>query len=328
VVSLARHCWAVSTISFRDRRRNSTILLGDRLGVTPLYYSSTRGRLLFGAEMTSVLRAVRIGTSFDQQGLVEHLWYGALHAHGAFYRGVRSLRRRHWLVAGAEIVRNQQWWALEGWLADGEAEESTASSAPSGGGPATRRPASHRLRRGAFVPSPSAVPCPLTRSCSPHARAGRGRATSSTASAALAPSCSARLGARGTRLRPSSSGAEPPSSLGSTASGARTGRGRPYPLPSGNRRARPATALRPPSSLRPGPPTETARSHAARVSPGRLRTIGRELGGSGRPLREVRHPHALNGVILAKERFSHEEAVDQMVSLVELILDRRCAEIP
>ncbi len=99
-----------------DSRRKRLVLMRDRLGVKPLFYSWADGRLTFGSEINALMVAGGVDTAIDEQALSEYLWYGNTFEDRTMYRGVRSLPPGHWLVVEDGNVRVEAWWKVEAWL--------------------------------------------------------------------------------------------------------------------------------------------------------------------------------------------------------------------
>ncbi len=99
-----------------DATRQRLVLMRDRLGVKPLFYAWSTGRLVFGSEITSIMAAGGIDSAIDDQALSEYLWYGNAFEDRTIYRGVRSLPPGHWMIVEDGRVRTEAWWRIEEWL--------------------------------------------------------------------------------------------------------------------------------------------------------------------------------------------------------------------
>lgn len=102
-----------------DASKRRLVLMRDRLGIKPLYYSWRNGRLVFGSEIKAVLRAGGIDETTDEQALSEYLWFGHVLEDRTFYQGVRALRPGHRLILEDGRVRIEPWWRIEEWLSSG-----------------------------------------------------------------------------------------------------------------------------------------------------------------------------------------------------------------
>ena len=100
-----------------DAAHRRLILMRDRLGIKPLFYSWRNGRLVFGSEIKAVLAAGGIDRELDDQALSEYLWYGNAYEDRTIYRGVRSLPPGCRLIVDDGAMRLESWWRIEDWLA-------------------------------------------------------------------------------------------------------------------------------------------------------------------------------------------------------------------
>lgn len=92
------------------------ILMRDRLGVKPLFYSDSPMGLVFGSEIKSLLAAEGVDVSLNDQALSEYLWYGNAYEERSFYNGVKSLRPGQCLIVDGDSRRFVNWWKIEEWL--------------------------------------------------------------------------------------------------------------------------------------------------------------------------------------------------------------------
>jgi asparagine synthase (glutamine-hydrolysing) len=99
-----------------DTSRRRLVLMRDRLGIKPLFYSWQGKRLAFGSEIKAVLAAGSADLRLDDQALMEYLWYGNSFEDRTIYRNVRSLEPGCRLVIEDGQVRTESWWNLESWL--------------------------------------------------------------------------------------------------------------------------------------------------------------------------------------------------------------------
>jgi asparagine synthase (glutamine-hydrolysing) len=99
-----------------DSARRRLILMRDRLGIKPLFYSWQGGHLAFGSEIKAVLAAGGIDRSLDDQALTEFLWFGNAFEERTIYRGVRALEPGCRLIIEDGQARLESWWRLEAWL--------------------------------------------------------------------------------------------------------------------------------------------------------------------------------------------------------------------
>ena len=110
-----------------DDRRRRLLLARDRLGIKPLYYAESDGRLVFASELKAVLQAPRIERRLGWRA-VDHLFtFLSTPARDSIVEGVRKLEPGHLLVAAeGRPVRIERYWELRFEPAAGLREEELA----------------------------------------------------------------------------------------------------------------------------------------------------------------------------------------------------------
>src|SRR5262249_32057799 len=78
-----------------DARAKTLLLARDRLGIKPLHYGETRGRLYFGSEIKSILCAPDMPREVDVDGLNHYLSFLYTPQDGSIFRAVRKLPPGH-----------------------------------------------------------------------------------------------------------------------------------------------------------------------------------------------------------------------------------------
>jgi len=112
-----------------DPSKQRLILMRDRFGVKPLFFSHSGARILFGSEIKALVAAGEFDSTLDEQALSEYLWYGNAYEDRTIYRSVRALLPGHWLIVEPGKFQLEPWWRLEEWLEEasfiGEQQEAT-----------------------------------------------------------------------------------------------------------------------------------------------------------------------------------------------------------
>jgi asparagine synthase (glutamine-hydrolysing) len=103
-----------------DSSRRRLILMRDRLGIKPLFYSWFGERLAFGSEIKAVLAGGEVDRTLDDQALMEYLWYGNAFEERTIYRGVQVLQPGCRLIIEDGQARLESWWNVGKWLADAQ----------------------------------------------------------------------------------------------------------------------------------------------------------------------------------------------------------------
>ncbi|HJQ34526.1 MAG TPA: asparagine synthase (glutamine-hydrolyzing) [Pyrinomonadaceae bacterium] len=101
-------------IALWDARRERLVLARDRVGVKPLYYHHSQGRLVFGSEIKSILAHPEVSAEVDEESLYHYLSFLTTPAPRTLFRGVGKVPAGHMLVftrdGAAQTIR--YWDAL------------------------------------------------------------------------------------------------------------------------------------------------------------------------------------------------------------------------
>lgn len=85
-----------------DSRRVRLLLARDRIGIKPLCYAWSDGRLVFGSELKAVLAAPGADRTIDRDALYDYLTYNYIPAPRTAYRAIRKLPAGHRLVIDSD----------------------------------------------------------------------------------------------------------------------------------------------------------------------------------------------------------------------------------
>ena len=97
-------------IALWDRRTATLLLARDRVGIKPLYYAETGGRLLFGSELKSLLATGEIDREIDAAALEHYLAFLYTPPDQSILRGVRKLPPGHLLRWRDGRARVHAYW--------------------------------------------------------------------------------------------------------------------------------------------------------------------------------------------------------------------------
>ncbi len=101
-------------IALWDRPRRRLVLVRDRLGIKPLYYSQLKdGALAFASEIKALLLCPGVDTEIDPAALDSYLALQYVPGPETIYRGIRKLPPGHMLVAEPAATSVKPWWTLE-----------------------------------------------------------------------------------------------------------------------------------------------------------------------------------------------------------------------
>jgi asparagine synthase (glutamine-hydrolysing) len=82
-----------------DDRRKQLMLARDRLGIKPLYYAETEGRLAFGSELKALLQLPEIDPSLNWSSVGNLFIFLSTPRSESIVRGVHKLEPGHYLTA-------------------------------------------------------------------------------------------------------------------------------------------------------------------------------------------------------------------------------------
>lgn len=93
-----------------DEREQKLLLARDRLGIKPLYFAESEGRLAFASEARSVLASGILQPRVNESALPSYLrllWIPDPHC---LFQGIRKLEPGHYLAWDGESARIQRYW--------------------------------------------------------------------------------------------------------------------------------------------------------------------------------------------------------------------------
>lgn len=96
-----------------DARDNSFLLVRDRFGIKPLYYTFHAGRLLFASEIKALLQDPSLPRALNYEALAEHFTFQNTYGDKTFFKGIHLLPAGNWLKIKADGSQEQrQYWDL------------------------------------------------------------------------------------------------------------------------------------------------------------------------------------------------------------------------
>jgi asparagine synthase (glutamine-hydrolysing) len=94
-----------------DQNKRELLLARDRIGVKPLYYTISEGRLIFASEIKAILAYPGVSRQVDQEALSLYLSFGAVPAPRTLFQGISKLPAGHRLIARADgQVKLERYW--------------------------------------------------------------------------------------------------------------------------------------------------------------------------------------------------------------------------
>ena len=100
-------------IAIWDAARQRLFLARDRLGVRPLFYTVSEGRLIFGSEIKAIFACPGTQREIDLKGLEQVFTYWSTLAPQTIFRGIHELPAGHYLLCMQGNLRVLPYWSLE-----------------------------------------------------------------------------------------------------------------------------------------------------------------------------------------------------------------------
>jgi len=94
----------------RDQRR--LLLVRDRIGIKPLYYTVQNGELIFGSELKALLKHPAVPRRLDRLSLSKYLTFGYIPAPHTIYEGVHKLEPGACLVFDENGLNKRLYWDI------------------------------------------------------------------------------------------------------------------------------------------------------------------------------------------------------------------------
>jgi asparagine synthase (glutamine-hydrolysing) len=95
-----------------DERRRSLLLARDRLGIKPLHYAFTGGRLVFGSEIKAILAAAPELKETSDESLLQYFYFGYIADPKTAFTRIQRLSPGHLLELEDGKLRVRRYWDL------------------------------------------------------------------------------------------------------------------------------------------------------------------------------------------------------------------------
>ena len=98
-------------IALWDEPRKRLVLVRDRIGVKPLYYTTRDGRLIFASEIKAIVEHPLVNRELDPEAMNHYLTFLVPPAPMTMFKGIRKLEPGHMLVVGTDgsPVKSRYW---------------------------------------------------------------------------------------------------------------------------------------------------------------------------------------------------------------------------
>jgi asparagine synthase (glutamine-hydrolysing) len=112
-LDFAKHLTGMFALAIWDARQRRLVLARDRLGIKPLYYTSSGTRVRFASEIKALLVDPLVPRKLSSQGLFDFMGYEFVPAPDTLFEGIRKLLPGCLLIADPQGVRHLRYWTLE-----------------------------------------------------------------------------------------------------------------------------------------------------------------------------------------------------------------------
>ncbi|MBX7221653.1 MAG: asparagine synthase (glutamine-hydrolyzing) [Blastocatellia bacterium] len=90
--------------------KEELVLVRDRIGVKPLYYTIVDGRLIFGSEIKAILEHPAVSRDVDETALYHYLTFFTTPSPQTLFKGIQKLPPGHMLICNREGIRIERYW--------------------------------------------------------------------------------------------------------------------------------------------------------------------------------------------------------------------------
>lgn len=105
-----QHFRGMFGVAIWDTRRQKLMLIRDRMGIKPIYYTQVGDRLIFGSEIKSILQHPDVQVYPDLEAVGNYLSLRYIPAPQTMFKNIKSLPPGHILVCDASGVRVEPYW--------------------------------------------------------------------------------------------------------------------------------------------------------------------------------------------------------------------------
>lgn len=110
-ISFIEKCIGMFAFALHDKRKDTYYLVRDRLGIKPLYYQISDGKLTFSSEIKSILRLMEEPVCLNVEAISSYLSFRYPIQEESYFKGVFSLRPGHYLQVscGGDLQTREYW---------------------------------------------------------------------------------------------------------------------------------------------------------------------------------------------------------------------------
>lgn len=106
--------YGMFAIAIWDARTGRMLLVRDRIGVKPVYYTVRDGAIFFGSEIKSLLCHPKVSAQLNRQGLYDYLSLLITPPNESLFEGIFKLEAGHYMVIDRDgTTRTERYWDLD-----------------------------------------------------------------------------------------------------------------------------------------------------------------------------------------------------------------------
>jgi len=110
-------------IAIWDSNKKKLLLVRDRLGIKPLYYTINDGTLLFASEIKSILQYEKIERKVDISSLHNFLTYRYIPGSNTMFEGIKKLLPGNMIVCENGTIKISEFWDLNAKIVNVQSDE-------------------------------------------------------------------------------------------------------------------------------------------------------------------------------------------------------------
>ena len=106
------HLDGMFAVALWDSEKKKLILVRDRMGIKPLYYSILNDKLLFASEIKAILECDEINRTIDSRSVASFLMYRFVFGKNTVLKQVKKLEPGHMLVKDSKGLKTKKYWRM------------------------------------------------------------------------------------------------------------------------------------------------------------------------------------------------------------------------
>lgn len=113
-LDMLQHMDGMFAIALFDKRKNKVLLIRDRAGKKPLYFSAAEDGIYFGSEQNLMQKVLK--PDIHLPAIAEYLQTGMVYGDRTPYKGIYELKPGHWAAIDVQQItlsEQKEWWSIE-----------------------------------------------------------------------------------------------------------------------------------------------------------------------------------------------------------------------